>query len=113
MWLERPLRSPRRIIIWFRQTRRALWVTGNSMTQHLPIPGWFLRFIGVCEVLGAFGLILSGILRVGRFLTPLAACALILIMIGAVVVSLLTGPPALALIPLITGVAIAFVAHKR
>jgi hypothetical protein len=28
------------------------------MTEQMPMPGWFLRFIGVAEVLGAIGLIL-------------------------------------------------------
>src|SRR6266536_49402 len=41
----------------------------------LPLPGLFLRFIGVAEVLGAIGLILPGLLRIRPGLTPLAACA--------------------------------------
>jgi hypothetical protein len=85
----------------------------EEMTQQLPMPGWFLRFIGVCEILGAFGLVLPGIFRVGLYLTPLAACGLIIIMIGAVVVSVFTGPPLLALIPMTVGGALVFVAYNR
>jgi uncharacterized membrane protein YphA (DoxX/SURF4 family) len=85
----------------------------EEMTQQLPMPGWFLRFIGVCEILGAFGLILPGLFRVASYLTPLAASGLIVIMIGAVVVSVITGPPILALIPFAVGGALVFVAYNR
>src|SRR5262245_19641265 len=30
----------------------------------MPLPGWFLQFIGICEVLGAFGLVLPALLRI-------------------------------------------------
>ena len=85
----------------------------EEMTQQLPMPGWFLRFIGVCEILGAFGLILPGIFRIASYLTPLAASGLIVIMIGAVVVSVITGPPILGLIPFTVGGALVFVAYNR
>jgi len=40
----------------------------------------------VAEVLGAFGLVLPGLLRIRQGLTPLAAAGLVIIMIGATVV---------------------------
>src|SRR5262245_37622515 len=55
-----------------------------------PLPAGFLKFIGACEVLGALGLVLPGIFRVRRGLTPLAAAGLVIIMAGAVVVTVLT-----------------------
>ncbi len=55
----------------------------------LPLPGPFLKFIGVAEVTGAIGLILPGLVRIRPMLTPLAACGLLIIMIGATVVTLL------------------------
>jgi len=79
----------------------------------LAIPVLFLRFIGVCEVLGALGLILPGLLRIRPGLTPLAAAGLSIIMIGATATSLMTGPAALALIPFATGLLAAFVAYGR
>jgi uncharacterized membrane protein YphA (DoxX/SURF4 family) len=85
----------------------------EQMTAEIPMPGVFLRFIGVAEVLGALGLILPGLLRIRPGLTPLAAAGLAVIMIGAVVVSLATGPLALALIPLAVGLLAAFVAYAR
>jgi len=41
--------------------------------NQIILPSLFIRFIGVCEVLGALGLILPGLLRIRPALTPLAA----------------------------------------
>jgi uncharacterized membrane protein YphA (DoxX/SURF4 family) len=79
----------------------------------LPIPGWFLQFIGVAEVLGGLGLILPGLLRIRPGLTPLAAAGLVIIMIGGTVLTLATGEVVLALIPLVVGLFAAFVAYGR
>ncbi|HYR87770.1 MAG TPA: DoxX family protein [Terriglobia bacterium] len=85
----------------------------EEMTQQIPLPGLFLRFIGVCEVLGALGLILPGLLRIRPWLTSLAAAGLVIIMIGAIVVNLVTGQGVLALIPLVVGILLAFIAYGR
>ena len=85
----------------------------EEMTKQVPLPGLFLRFIAVCEVLGALGLILPGLLRIRPGLTPLAAAGLVIIMIGATVVTLMTADVALALIPLVVGLLSAFVAYGR
>ena len=74
------------------------------LTEQLPLPGLFMRFIGVAEVLGAIGLILPGLLRIRPGLTPLAAAGLVLIMSGPTVLTL-------ALIPLVVGLLSAFVAY--
>src|SRR5881397_4328576 len=70
----------------------------DKLTGPVAVPGWFLRFIGVCEVLGAIGLILPGLLRIRPGLTPLAAAGLVIIMIGATVLTLASMGVALALI---------------
>ena len=85
----------------------------EELTKQMPLPGWFVRFIAVCEVLGALGLILPGLLRIRPGLTPLAAAGLVIIMIGATVVTLMTADIALALIPLVVGLLSAFVAYGR
>src|SRR6266511_4078127 len=85
----------------------------DQMTGPVALPGWFLRFIGVAEVLGALGLILPGLLRIRAGLTPLAAAGLVIIMIGATVLTLVGGDVALALIPLVVGLLSAFVAYGR
>ena len=97
-----------------------LWAGGmklvlpvEAMTEQMPLPGLFLRFIGVAEVLGALGLILPGLLRLRPALTPLAAGGLVLIMIGATVLTLAGGAVAMALFPLVVGLLAAFVAYGR
>jgi uncharacterized membrane protein YphA (DoxX/SURF4 family) len=72
----------------------------------------FLLFIGVAELLGGLGLILPSALRIKPGLTPLAAAGLVIIMIGAVVVTLPAGF-AMAATPLIVGLLLAFVAYGR
>ena len=84
-----------------------------ELTGQMPLPGPFMRFIGVAEVLGAIGLILPGLLRIRPGLTPLAAAGLVIIMIGATVVTLRGGSVAMALIPLVVGLLSAFVAYGR
>ena len=85
----------------------------EEMTKQVAMPGWFLRFIGVAEVLGALGLILPWLLRIKPGLTPLAASGLVLIMIGATVVTLMTADIATALMPAFVGICLACVAYGR
>ena len=85
----------------------------EELTAQLPLPGWFVRFLGLAELLGALGLILPGLLRIRPGLTPLAAAGLAIIMIGATLVTLATMDAMLALIPLVVGLLAAFVAYGR
>ena len=85
----------------------------DQMTGTIPLPGAFLRFIGVVEVLGAVGLILPSLLRIRPGLTPLAAGGLVIIMIGAVWITVAGGDIAPAVIPLLVGILAAFVAYGR
>jgi hypothetical protein len=73
----------------------------------------FLRFIGVCEILGAIGLILPMLLRIRPSLTPLAAACLVVIMIGATTVVLMTETIAMALFPFVVGLLLASVIYGR
>ncbi|MGE5850191.1 MAG: DoxX family protein [Candidatus Methylomirabilota bacterium] len=110
-------------VLWIVQGLLAalfLWAGGiklilplEQLTGPMPLPGLFLRFIGVAEVLGAAGLILPGLLRIRPGLTPLAAAGLVIIMIGATVLTLAGGDVVLALIPLVVGLLAAFVAYGR
>ncbi len=85
----------------------------EKLTGPVPLPGLFVRFIGVAEVLGALGLILPGLLRNRPGLTPLAAAGLVIIMIGAIAVTLRGGNLVAAVISLVVGVLSAFVAYGR
>jgi hypothetical protein len=79
----------------------------------LQLPGWFLRFTGAVEVLGAIGLILPWLLRIRPGLTPLAAAGLVIVMIGAIGYTLAARQVTSALMPLVVGLLAAFVAYGR
>ena len=85
----------------------------EKLTGPVPLPGLFMRLIGVAEVLGALGLILPGLLRIRPGLTPLAAAGLVSIMIGATAITLLGGDLMAAMISLVVGLLAAFVAYGR
>ena len=86
----------------------------DTLTALTPLPGLFIRVVGVAEVLGGLGLILPGLLRIRPNLTPLAAAELVHVMLGATLVTLAMGGDAvLALIPLAVGSLAAFVAYGR
>jgi uncharacterized membrane protein YphA (DoxX/SURF4 family) len=77
------------------------------------LPLAFLYFIGVCECLGALGLILPAATRIKPFLTPLAAAGLTVIMIGATVVSIMSMGAVAGIIPAVLGVVTAWIAYGR
>jgi hypothetical protein len=79
----------------------------------IPLPGLFVRFIGVAEVFGAIGLILPGLVHVREGLTPLATAGLVIIMAGATMLTLVAGGGVLALYPFVIGLFAAFVAYGR
>ena len=84
-----------------------------EMTREMPMPGLFLRFIGVCELLGGLGLVLPAWLGIRPGLTTLAVIGLLIIMIGAVVVTAMSASPAQAVIPLLVVLLLAFVIYGR
>jgi hypothetical protein len=91
-----------------------LVLPADQLVKMAPMfSGAFLRFVGMCEVLGAIGLILPILLRIKPGLTPLAAACLVIIMIGATVVSLMTGGIAMAIMPLGVGLLLVFVVYGR
>src|SRR2546423_2521372 len=87
----------------------------EEMIKQMPVPlsAMFLRFIGICEVLGALALVLPGLLRIRPVLTPLAAAGLLIIMIGATAVTLAGPNVTAAVLPLVAGLLAAFVAYAR
>jgi uncharacterized membrane protein YphA (DoxX/SURF4 family) len=84
----------------------------DQMKGPVELPELFVRFLGVVETLGGLGLLLPGIFKIKTGLTPLAAAGLVIIMIGATVISLKVGVSA-AIMPLVTGLLAAFVAYGR
>lgn len=73
----------------------------------------FMRFIGVVEALGGLGMVLPGLLKIKTGLTPLAAAGLVIVMIGAIVVSYQMLGVKGVVVPLVTGIVAAFVAYGR
>jgi uncharacterized membrane protein YphA (DoxX/SURF4 family) len=113
------------LLLWIIQILLALLFLFGGVTKLLPIPMpppppnawippmWFLMFIGLCEVLGALGLVLPGLFRRQQYLTVFAAIGLTIIMIGAVVTSVATMGVAAGVLPLIVGILCVFVAYGR
>jgi uncharacterized membrane protein YphA (DoxX/SURF4 family) len=115
--------AKRNVVLWIVQVLLAalflfaggmkLVVPIEAMTMPVSLPGGFLRFIGVAEVLGGLGLVLPGLFRIHEELTPLAAAGLVIIMAGATVITLLGGAIAPALLPLLVGVLAAWIVSAR
>jgi hypothetical protein len=78
-----------------------------------PLPAAFIRFIGVCEALGALGLVLPLALKIRPGLTSLAAAGLTIIMIGAAGTVFAVGGGAMAVMPLLIGAVTALIAYNR
>ncbi len=116
------------VILWVLQVLLALlyiWsggfklvVPASVLASQAPpgqimLPGMFLKFIGLCELLGGFGLILPGIFKTRQYLIPLAALGLLIIMIGATVVVLTGGLVGVAVSNVVIALLLAFVAYGR
>ena len=90
-----------------------LLVPAGSLPMPIPLSQGFLTFIGVCEVLGALGLILPGVLRVRPGVTVLAAVAIALLTVCAAVYQVMAGQPESAVFALGVGALAAAVAYGR
>lgn len=120
---QKPVGRKLNVVLWIIQGLLALlFLFAGGVKLILPIaaiakqvalPGWFLQFIGVAEVLGGIGLILPGVTRIKTGLTPLAASGLVIIMIGPTSVTVAKLSILSALFPLAVGLLAAFVAYAR
>ena len=112
------------IVLWIVQILLALLfvfsgsmkfvLSAEQMNQGSPVafPAWFFHFIGICEILGGIGLVLPWATGIKRWLTPLAASLLIVIIIGATVISVMMSIST-AILPFVTGLLLVFVAWGR
>jgi putative oxidoreductase len=78
----------------------------RSMFVHYGYAGWFATFIGVCEVLGAIGLLIPP-------LAGLAATGLSIIMVGAFLTHATHHEMSHAMVPLLLLVLLTMVAYMR
>ena len=84
------------------------------LTSYYPLfPAMFMRFIGVCEILGAIGLVVPAALRIRPELTPLAAAGIAIIMASAVISTIAMGAPSAIAMPLILFLLAVFIAYGR
>lgn len=92
-----------------------LLAPAEMMEAQSPLPLLLVRFIGTCEVAGALGMLLPGLLRIRPSLTPLAATGLVVLMIGATVLTpiMISPDPVMTLIPATVGTVAALVAYGR
>src|SRR5215218_6723700 len=90
-----------------------LTAPAEMLATIFPLPAEFIRFIGICEMLGALGLVLPLALKIRPELTSLAAAGLTIIMIGATVVDFAVGYGVASLMPLVLGVRTAVIAYNR
>ena len=84
-----------------------------AMTKQVPLPGLFLRFLGVAECAGALGLILPALLHIRPWLTPIAAGCLVIIMSGATGITMAGGKIEPALVPFVIGLLAGSVVYAR
>jgi uncharacterized membrane protein YphA (DoxX/SURF4 family) len=111
------------VLLWVIQgTLAAVFLLAGAMKLATPLavlsaqshlPGLLIRLVGIAEIVGASGLILPGVLRIRPTLTPIAASALMMVMIAATLITIATGSTALAAIPGVTGILCACVAYGR
>jgi uncharacterized membrane protein len=92
-----------------------LVMSAAQMTAPGPVqvPVTFVRFIGVCEILGAIGMILPGLTGIRPGLTPLGAGGLVIIMIGATVINIANGTPMFAIPTVVLGLMAASIVWGR
>lgn len=112
------------VVLWFVQGFLALFFAAASgapkllmpydaLPMPIALPELFVRLIGVCEVLGALGLVLPGISGVRPGLTRVAATCLVLLTLCAATYQLLAQQPANAVFALVMGALCASVAYGR
>lgn len=81
--------------------------------NQVVLPALFIKFIGLVELLGGLGLVLPGLLRMKKGLTPLAAIGLTIVMVGAVIITIAGDGIKMAITPLIVLLLCVFVAYGR
>lgn len=87
----------------------------DILAAQSPLPVLLARFIGLCELAGACGLILPGLLRIQPRLTPIAASCLTVLMVFATILTpiLMSPDVVMASMPASVGVLAACVAYAR
>jgi uncharacterized membrane protein YphA (DoxX/SURF4 family) len=86
LWIVAGLLALAFLLAGFMKAFRPLDSLKQRMGWVTSVPPWFVRFIGVAEILAAIGLILPAITGIQQWLVAAAAGGLVIVMIGALVV---------------------------
>lgn len=84
-----------------------------TLAKFSPLPPVLFKFIGLCEVAGALGLVLPGIFGIKPNLTTLAAIGLAGVMAGAVTMSVALLGVASAVMPFVVGLLLIAIVRGR
>jgi hypothetical protein len=92
-----------------------LLMPSELLEAQSPLPVIVVRFVGLCELAGALGLILPSLLRIRPTLTPFAAAGLVVLMICATILTpiLISPDPVMMAVPATVGAVAAFVGYAR
>ena len=112
------------IVLWILQVLLALAFLAHGIMLLAPppevavqmnamLPRWFQVFLGVAEVLAAFGLTVPGLTRVLPGLVPAAAAGIIVVMVSATALHLWRGEYSAAAITFVLLLMAATVAFNR
>jgi hypothetical protein len=84
-----------------------------ELARQTGVPALLMQFVSLAELAGGLGLLLPGLVRFHRELTPLAAAGLVVVMVGAVVLSALRVSLGAAALPLVVGLLLVTVVRGR
>jgi uncharacterized membrane protein YphA (DoxX/SURF4 family) len=115
------------VVLWIAQVvLAAIFLMAGIMKSTTPINelsqklNWvsednklLVRFIGICELLGAIGLILPSLLRIKPILTPIAALGFLTIMILAMLFHIVKGEYHVIPVNILFGAIALFIAWGR
>jgi len=92
-----------------------LLMPAEMLEAQSPLPVIVSRFVGLCELAGALGLILPGLLLIRPILTSLAAAGLVVLMICATILTpiLISPDPVMMSLPATVGALAGFVGYAR
>lgn len=85
LWVVQVLVGLAFLFAGFTKATRPVDQVAKQMTWAKDVPDWFLRFIGVAEILGGLGLILPAATKILPWLTLGAAIGLIIVMASAII----------------------------
>jgi putative oxidoreductase len=112
LWIVQFLLAGVFTLTGFMKVATPIAVLGQKMAWVIGAPA-LVRFIGICEIAGAVGLILPSAFQVRPKLTAYAATGLFTIMLLAVPFHIYRGEAKVIAVPVLLGVMAAFVAWGR